>query len=134
MENLTLQDWGVILGGVGAFGSLLWTVIVMPLRKRHREIDERQRKTDEKITALKALIESKEAEVRTDFSKAITEAIEKIGEQLNQTAERWAGEFKAHVVHDEKHHTELHDQNRALIGTVGELKGLITGMQASRPA
>ena len=127
MENLTLQDWGVILGGFATFGGMLWSIIVVPLKGRHRHIDS-------ELSRLEDLIVDKDTTTREDFSTAISEAIEKVGAQLDRTAERWASEFQRHVEHDEKHHTELHSQNRTLIAEVGKLQGLITGMQASRPA
>ena len=85
------------------------------------------RKVNTTATACTALEKRLDESVPQPVSKAIEEAIEGVGSTMERVAREWKDELTRHVNEDSEKHREIFDQNRKLIGDVGELKGLVQG-------
>lgn len=107
---MSLIDLSVILAGIGTFGLLLWTITVVPIQSKNKQLIQ-------DIKRLEELIQSKDAQLNL--------AMEKISEKITIALKSCSEDLTRHIDDDKQKHHELFEQNRQLIAAVAKLEGAL---------
>lgn len=116
LDVVTIVDWSIVLAGLGTFGALLWTAIIVPVKSRQKSVDL-------EIKRIEVLIRTMDADIRKDFRESLSEAIERIGDRMVECIRQRDENLARHVEDDSRKHKEIFDQNRELIATVSRIEG-----------